>query len=493
MVFESGESWDVLDRFDWVTKTTRAVFESSSEALLGTGDDVGLFNPLNWKRSDPVVLQLPAGRSLKGLLCEALPDGSTLCRIEIPSVGFAGWKLSPEAPTTPRPIELPDMIETNFYLACIDSKTGDLVSLKLKKSGRELIAAPANVIVAERPASKMRYAPGDSMLPRPERARLATSSDWPASIQTKQGPLALTVVVSGTFWGGGEIRRVIRFYRDYPRIDFETELNDISDHTVVVAEFPLAEDILEVRRGIPYGFSHGAWSKPDPQLHGSAKGIVPTVRWIDFSLANGGGVAILDRGLTGRELNQRTPIIYLLNAEDKYYRFPNPWLTGKGRHRLHYSFLPHEEPWDRARVPHMAWEYNREPEILLRRTTKPERSYVQTSDNIIVETLRREGNHMELRFVECLGRSGTAAVELSLPHRNAVLTDLAGRKHSNLPHATTYHLRVRPQQIVTMHFETSASVLNSEPITAWDQFVPAEKIPALHQYDPDLKGFPSGD
>ena len=80
MVFESGESWDVLDRFNWVTKTTCAVFESSSEALLGTGDDVGLFNPLNWKRSDPVVLQLPAGRSLKGLLCEALPDGN--CRLK---------------------------------------------------------------------------------------------------------------------------------------------------------------------------------------------------------------------------------------------------------------------------------------------------------------------------------------------------------------------------------------------------------------------------
>jgi hypothetical protein len=31
-----------------------------------------------------------------------------------------------------------------------------------------------------------------------------------------------------------------------------------------------------------------------------------------------GGVALLDRGLTGREINGNTPIIYLLNATDTY-------------------------------------------------------------------------------------------------------------------------------------------------------------------------------
>ena len=103
-----------------------------------------------------------------------------------------------------------------------------------------------------------------------------------------------------------------------PRIDFETELNDIPDRTVVVAEFPLAEAITEVRRGIPYGFSHGAWrvaqasspagassvltanaktsgrGRPEnsqartPALSGWTKGIVPAVRWSHYSLAGGG-------------------------------------------------------------------------------------------------------------------------------------------------------------------------------------------------------------
>jgi hypothetical protein len=36
----------------------------------------------------------------------------------------------------------------------------------------------------------------------------------------------------------------------------------------VIAEFPLAEDVVEVRRGIPYGFAHSGWARPNPELPG---------------------------------------------------------------------------------------------------------------------------------------------------------------------------------------------------------------------------------
>lgn len=154
------------------------------------------------------------------------------------------------------------------------------------------------------------------MPPRPERDRLATSSDHPSTVELLHGPVAYTIEVNGTFYGGGAIRRTVRLYHESPRIDFETELNDIPDYTVVVAEFPLAADVAEIRRGIPYGFSHGAWSTPDPNLHGSTTGIVPAARWIDCGLSAGGGVSMFDRGATGREINGSTPTVDLLNAEN---------------------------------------------------------------------------------------------------------------------------------------------------------------------------------
>ena len=202
------------------------------------------------------------------------------------------------------------------------------------------------------------------MLPRPERNLIGPSNASKPTITVRQGPIATTLEITGKFFGDAPCRRAVQFYNDYPRIDFETELNDIPDLTVVVAEFPLADQIDEVRRAVPGGFCHGAWTKPNPNLSGWTKGIVPAVGWIHFALANGAGVALLDQGLSGRELNERTPIIYLLNATDKYYGWPNPWLSGKGKNVLHYALVAHDEPWEQARIPQIACEYNNPPIVV---------------------------------------------------------------------------------------------------------------------------------
>ena len=490
MVFENDKSWDVQDRFNWIETATSDALQSAGKASLAPGEHVGLFNPLSWSRNDPVVLELPRGTSLEGIAYEALDDGRVLCRVEMPPTSIGGWRLSSTSPASPQNIDLSETIETNYYLVRVDPQTGAIGSLKLKRSGKELLAGPANVIVAERPTVKQKEDPGDKMPPRPGRTRLATSSDQPSDIRVRRGPVSTTVEATGTFYGGGKLRRVIRFYKDHPRIDFEAELNDIPNYTVVVCEFPLADDVAAVRRGIPFGFSHGAWAKPDPNLHGWTKGIVPAVRWIDYELAGGGGFAIFDRGLSGREMNDRTPILYLLNAEDRYVGYENPWLSGRGQHILPYSIFARELPWEQARVPQMAWEYNREPVIIAGRTAVPPRSFLQTSDNVIVEALRREADHIEVHMVECIGHAGTATVTLNLPHRSAATTDLVGRKSASLPLSQHYTIPVRPQQIVTMHFEVDSRLPEAGPIKSWDAFVPKDKLAALHAYDPKLVGHP---
>ena len=305
-----------------------------------------------------------------------------------------------------------------------------------------------------------------------------------------KGPLTTTVVVTGTFYGGGELRRTIRMYEGTSRIDFETELNDIPNYTVVFADFPLASDVDEVRRGIPFGFSHAAWAKPNPNLHGWAKGIVPAVRWSSYDATAGGGMAILDRGLSGRELNGRTASIYLINAEDKYWGYENPWLTGKGKHVLQFALIPYDGAWQSAHIPQAAWEYNAAAVQIEGHKGKAGRSYLETSSNVIVESLRREGDHIVLRVVEALGSAGEANVKLLLPHKGAVMADLTGRKISPLEGGPEYSFAVRPQQIVTIHFHTESAVAESVPTTKWDKFVPEQKLAALHHYDPNLIGHP---
>lgn len=489
MVFVSEGSWDVQDRFNWVDHTTNESLQSAGRAILPAGDDIGLFNQLNWNRNDPVSLRLPLGATIAGTDSELLPDNTVLCRMDIPSCGVGGWKLEHRAAAPPTPVDLPDRIETKYYSVRVDRQSGAVTSIRFRKSQRELLAGPANVIVAERPR-KQEPSPADFMPPAPERVQLATSSDHPSTTRSLRGPVACTIEVKGTFYGGGAIRRVIRLYHESRRIDFETELNDIPDYTVVVAQFPLAMDISDIRRGIPYGFSHGPWSKPDPDLFGWTRGIVPAVRWIDYNFAGSGGVAIFDRGATGRELDGSTPLIYLLNAENRYHGYPNSWLSGKGKHVISYALYPREDSWEDARIPQAAWEYNCPPILIERRAVQSPHSFLQTSDNVIVEALRCEGDHIELRMVECLGRKGIATVALTLPHKRVVLTDLTGREQSELQGPGTYRVSVRPQQIVTIHFQTVSTLPEPKAVTQWDRFVPAAKLAALHHYNPDLIGHP---
>ena len=489
MVFEDKESWDVQDRLNWVDRTTGEALNGAAKAILPTGDGIGLFNQLNWKRNDPVALDLPAGTTIAGAASELLPDNTILCRIEMPSMSVGGWQIERRAATSPSRISLPESIETKYYSLRVDPHTGAITSIKSRQSGRELLSGPANVVVAERPRKK-EPSPADFMAPRSERERLASSSDQLSNVQLSKGPVAFTVEVHGTFYGGGAIRRVIRLYHESPRIDFETELNDVPDYALVVAEFPLAGDVPEVRRGIPYGFSHGAWSKPDPDLHGWTKGIVPAVRWIDFGLSAGGGVSIFDRGATGREIDGSTPVIHLLNAENEYHGYPNSWLSGAGKHLVSYALYPHEESWEKARVPNAAWEYNCAPIAVQSCAVQEPRSILETSDNVIVEALRCETGHIELRMVECLGKSGKATVKLMLPHQRAVLTDLTGREQSVLPKSEIYTIDLKPQQIVTIHFKTETILQEAEAVTEWDRFVPEQKLATLHKYDPALVGHP---
>jgi len=484
MVFEHDKSWDVRDRLEWVENHSVAILSSAGKALLQPGEGLGFFNPLNWKRSDPLLLRAPVGSETSS---QTLPDGRCVAQIELPPCGIRAVD-GHITPAASKPISLPPVIENRYYQLRIDPKTGAITSLKLRRTGREILAGPANVIVAERPVAQ-RGDPGDHMALRPDRVRLHSTNQASHTINVWTGPLVTVIEAVGVFFGGGICRRIIRLHQNYPRIDFEAELNDIPDRTVVVAEFPLASPIEAVRRGIPYGFSHGAWEKPSANLHGWTEGIVPAVRWSHYSLAEGGGVAILDRGLSGRELHGRTPVLFLLNATDKYHGYPNPWLSGKGRHKLEYALVAHEGSWREARIPQLAWEYNCPPAVFPGCASAPARSFLETSENVIVEAMRRESNDLEIRFAECFGESGTAELRVHLPHRGAKLAGLNGQNPKPLSGGPSYRIPLQPQQIITARFSLAGAVRSVKPLTQWDELVPAHKRPLLHEYTND-KGHP---
>jgi hypothetical protein len=200
----------------------------------------------------------------------------------------------------------------------------------------------------------------------------------------------------------------------------------------------------------------------------------------------GGGVAILDHGVPGRELVGNTPILLLHNIcdayalswkiNDKEFSKPSLWMNAKGEQVFEYALFVHEEEWSGAGVPQMAWEYN-SPVVAVPTVAVAEAgSFCETSPNVIVEAMRRVGDEIELRMVECLGQAGRASVRVSLPHAEAFRTDLVGGRRRILPDQPAYTLDLLPQEIVTLRLRTPQAappveVLRSfEPVREFEPF-----------------------
>jgi hypothetical protein len=137
----------------------------------------------------------------------------------------------------------------------------------------------------------------------------------------------------------------------------------------------------------------------------------------------------------------------------------------------------------------MAWEYNVQPFVIPGRAVSKTASFLDASENVVVEAVRREGNHVEVRFAECLGQPGEASIELHLPYRRAVMTDLAGNNPKVISSSGPHRFPVKPLQIVTLHFETEQTLEVPPPVEKWDPFVPKQKLAALHAYSEE-KGHP---
>ncbi|MGH9448801.1 MAG: hypothetical protein ACRD3O_24260, partial [Terriglobia bacterium] len=215
MVFVSEASWCVQDRMESAEAIGKKVQSGALSALTGRGNELALFNSLNWDRNDPVFVRLPRGKGLRRYQCQTMPGGQTLCALNLPSFSATGVEIISQGARESPERALPEDIDTRYYSARVDAKTGALTSLKLKPSGREILGGPANVIVAERP-KKPRGDPGDFMQPRPDRIRLASSSDFMPKIIAYPGPLVTTVIIESSFYGGQPSRRVIRFYQEHP-------------------------------------------------------------------------------------------------------------------------------------------------------------------------------------------------------------------------------------------------------------------------------------
>jgi len=494
--FLSEKAWNVQDRYQALHALSQDAATKSLEALAPRGEALVTFNSLNWRRHDPLEFRVPAGKRLAGRVCEADPDspGTLICQPDLGPLGLTSLNLEAGEPEPLTEIPFPGEIENDYYIARFDPQSGALASLKVKPLGSELLGGPANVLVAEDAISalkSLRTFGADFLVTRPMRKMLARSTDFHAHLGARRGPLSTILSISSDFHGGSRLEQRIRLYHQHPRIDFQVWLDLHAQDVLIVADFPLREDVVERTRGIPYGFEsrdplhpcvplkyHITWEE---FLMGYTETILPAIRWSAYRMAGPGGLAILDRGLPMREVHGPLVTLGLVNAVSSYHNYPNELLSSQGANIFSYALVPYAGSWQEASIPQLAYEFNAPVLTRPESAAKPEFPFVTATPNIIVEAMRRLHNQIELRLYEWQGNAGEATVSLHLPHRGAEKTNMIGAQAETLSGGPAYKVPVRPQEIVTLRFTLDSAVAEPEVPRRWERLVPAPKRQYLAQ------------
>lgn len=486
VVFRSSEHWDAWDRFEGAqTRFTQVL----NTALGSRGAGPVLLSSLNWERSDPFEVRLPAGQTLAGAECMADPadPAAARCRLKLPSAQAVAVRLVSGAPASTPIAQPPAEIRTEHYTARIDPKTGELSAL-LSSSGKPLLAPGSGRVQLEEPPEKIAKVAADFMAPAKQRKPLSGCA-VPATVRAWQGPLA---VVVAAVQDCPELRteKRIWFYRDFPRIDFDISLELRRSNALATAAFPFAGRVDRRTRGIPFGFSEGPpeenWLEPQPyflarggehSLLGYSAAVMPALGWSDYRLAAGGGLTLVEDGLPMHEFAPDRLTLGLINAVSQYRGLPNEELRGLGRHRLRFALIPHEGDWRSVAAPKRAREFSAPPLFFESGQSLP--PLIRTSENLILEALRRDGGDLEARLSEWRGEPGMAWVEVLVPHKDARRTNLLGEQAQPLARAQRHRFSVMPQEIVTLRFALGSRVEEPPALRTWAPLAPEAKREAL--------------
>jgi len=485
-VFRSARHWDARDRFEGAQRRLEAVLGQSAGA---PGPAPVLLNSLNWARRDPFAIRLPAGKTLDRALCMSDPaaPGEARCRMSLPPAQAAAVRLAGGAPETASPADVPAEIRTPFYSARLDPATGELAALS-SPAGRPILAPGAGRVQLETAPEQIAKVAADFMVPRRQR-RLLPACAAAARLRAWRGRLA-EVVEATQECGGYSLEKRMWFYRDFPRIDFEISLDLRRTDTLVTVDFPFAGAVSRRTRGIPFGASEGPpgenWLEPPPywlarasehRQFGYSAAVMPALGWSDYRLAAGGGLTLVEDGLAMHEFAPDRLTLGLINAVGAYRGLPNEELRGLGKHQFRFALIPHEGDWRVAEAPRRAREFSSPP--LYFEQGQPLGELVRTSDNLMLEAVRRDGRDLEVRLTEWKSEAGMAWVECLVPHRAARRTNLLGEEPQPLARAARYRFAVAPQEIVTLRFELGSAVEAPPALRTWLPLVPESKRDGL--------------
>lgn len=334
----------------------------------------------------------------------------------VPACGYRVYRMV-QGPGEPQEVGFlagPTFLESGLYRLEFDRDTGYLTRILDKRTGCDLLGAPANVpLVIDDPSDTWSH---EIQSFRNEKGRFVAIG---APELVEVGPVRARLRITMEHEGSALVQE-ITLYRQVPRIDVRMTVDYEGEHEFVKLAFPTALDEVTATYETPYAF---AVRKADGNEE-------PAQKWADVSgtLPDGAsaGLAVLNDSRYGYDIRNgelrlsvlRTPIYCFhdpaqVDARRRYE------YTDQGVQSLQYALMPHAGDWRRGEVVRQAQQLNhpcfvREEPAHRGRLPRQFSLAAAEDGNVILEAIKQaeDSEAMVVRAYETSGEASEVAIAL---------------------------------------------------------------------------------
>jgi alpha-mannosidase len=382
-----------------------------------------VFNPLNWKRTEPIELgrkyetgRVPRvidekGKEIPVQVIERSSDSVTIAFLpkDVPSIGYRTYWIS-SGRETPVTVSGDLTLENRFFRVEIDKQTGCVSRIYDKSRKREVLSPRAlgnQLQIQEDSAPMSAWVIG--LRGKPD------SITSPRSVRVLQSGKVRKVVRSEYEFENSSFTMDVILYNELPRIDFRC-----------IADWHHRKRILKIAFPVNIADGRATFEVPYGAIGRTTDGReVVAQKWVDLS-TNDYEVSLLNDSKYGFDVNGNVIRMTALRAPTD----PDP-KADEGKHQFSYALCPHARSWEDGSTVRRGYEFNT-PMIIVQTDQHHGQlpssySFLQLSQpNVVVSTLKKceDDNGLILRFYETAGKATQAHLQFPQPIVRAGEMDL---------------------------------------------------------------------
>lgn len=472
----------------------RSSMAALADSIAAPADSLIVFNPLNWRRSDEVIIDLDRGMEIadratkKSIPYVVLHEGPNFRKVEfrasdVPAVGYKVYQIRNVAQSSVPSAEksTSKTIESPFYRVELDTASGSIRSIFDKGLGKELVNTESPwrfgqyLYVSggdQEPNSILQYR---AVSPKPELHPHPAENGQLISVE--RTPWGWRAELRSSAVNTPEIKTEIRVYEGEKKIELVEDVDKKAElkKEAVYFAFPFAMNHpqfqYEIQNGVVdpakdmYAGAGREWFSVQHWVSVQQDGVSATVMPLDASLVTLGDI---NRGEWPTSFGQRPGNIFS-------YVMNNYWHTNyraeQGGHFRFRYVITSAAHTDVPALSRMAWGETTPMEVdqirsqdkaldLSRPLDGNQSSFISVEDpDVLLDTWKpaEDGNGTILRLIDLGGQPRSVRVSVPLISvRQVMLTDAVERDEKTIEaeDAHSFRISVRPHQIITIRLAT---------------------------------------